>query len=360
MKIAFVLNSLANSGTNIATRDLIYQLMKAYNTVAIDVFVFDATDDGLHINVRTIKIDFFSKIDFSNYDIVHSSTLRSDLFVCVKKIFSFKKCNTKYVTSIHNIIEEDLLYTYGKVVSKVISLIWLEIKKNNDAIVVSSESMYAFYEDSIKVEKLHIIEYGRTIDPVVYFEVPDSDIKIISKLKTNYKIIGTIGTLTRRKNYSVVIDLLNRYEDYVWVCLGIGDEYENLLELIKQNKLENRVEFLGFRTDSRPYYKYFDLLFHPSRSEGFSLVLIDAMSHKTPLLLSKLNVYESILKEDMVFYFDLDNDLSLFNAFERLQNDKIQLSKAIEKSYSIYESKFSMDECGLKHYNIFKDLISSN
>lgn len=359
MRIAFILNSLANSGTNIATRDLIYQLKKSY-ILDIDVFVFDATDDGLHVNARTINIDFFSKVDFSKYDIVHSSTLRSDLFVCVKKLFSFKKDSAKYATSIHNIIEEDLLYTYGKFVSKVVSLIWLKIKKNNDAIVVSSESMYSFYQNLIDIKKLHIIEYGRTIDPVVDFEVPDSDIKIISKLKTNYKIIGTIGTLTKRKNYSVVIDLLNRYEDYAWVCLGIGDEYEILLELIKQNKLENRVEFLGFRTDSRPYYKYFDLLFHPSRSEGFSLVLIDAMSHKTPLLLSKLIVYESILKEDMVFYFDLDNNISLFNAFERLQQNGNQLSNAIEKSYAIYENKFSMDECGVKHYNIFKDLINSN
>jgi glycosyltransferase involved in cell wall biosynthesis len=359
MRIAFVLNSLANSGTNIATRDLICQLKKAY-VLDIDVFVFDATDDGLHINVTTIKIDFFSKIDFSKYDIVHSSTLRSDLFVCMKKIFSFKKCNTKYVTSIHNIIEEDLLYSYGKFVSKVISVIWIEIKKNNGAIIVSSQSMYVFYENLLNVKKLHIIEYGRSINPVSDFEVPNSDIKLIEKLRANYKVIGTIGTLTKRKNYSVVIDLLNRYQDYAWVSLGVGDEYEGLMELVKVNKLEDRVNFLGFRTDSRPYYKYFDLLFHPSRSEGFSLVLIDAMSHKCPLLLSKLLVYESILKEDMVFYFDLDDDGSLFKAFEMLQNDPNQRSKAIEKSYAIYETKFSMEECGLKHYKIFNDLIQSD
>ena len=97
MRIAFVLNSLANSGTNIATRDLICQLKKSY-FLDIDVFVFDSTDDGLHINARTIKINFFFKIDFSKYDIVLSSTLRSDLFVSIKKLFSFKKDRTKYAT----------------------------------------------------------------------------------------------------------------------------------------------------------------------------------------------------------------------------------------------------------------------
>jgi glycosyltransferase involved in cell wall biosynthesis len=356
MKIAFIFNDLSNTGTNIATRDLIYQLKKSHD-IDVDVYFLRAVNDEIDVFAKKTQIKFFTRIDFSIYDIVHSSTLRSDFFVSLNKMFRNKRIKTKFVTSVHSIIKEDLTYTYGKFISRLISPLWLNVKRNNDAIIVSSDSMYAYYKSIFKNKNLSIIQYGRSISPITDFLISDDDKQIILKLKSKFKIIGTVGSLIKRKNYVAVIDLLKRHEDFAWVCLGLGEEFENLKKLLKENDLDERVAFLGFKTDSRPYYKYFDLFFHPSRSEGFALVIIDAMSHEKPMLLAELDVYKSIIKDNMAFYFKLDDQESLNNAFEKINEDGVFVAKAVEKSFEIYKSNFSIEVYGLKHYNVFCDLL---
>jgi glycosyltransferase involved in cell wall biosynthesis len=358
MKIAFFLNNLSNTGTNIATRDLIFQLRKSQDIECIDVFFFDKVQNELEITENKIQISFFSIVNFSKYDIIHSSNLRSDFYVSINKsLFSVKK-GTKYVTSVHSIIPEDLSFTYGNFISKLISPIWIKVKKNNDAIIVSSDSMFEYYKHLFINKNLNIIEYGRSIEPVNSFEIPETDIELISSFKKEYKVIGTVGSLIKRKNYEAVISLLKKNENYGWICLGLGEEHDNLLGLLKENILEQRVLFLGFKTDSRPYYKFFDLFFHPSRSEGFALVIIDAMSHKTPMLLSNLEVYKSIIKDDMAFYFELDDEVSLCNTFEKIDRGGISVEKVIEKSFLTYQTKFSIEKYGEKHFNIFNSLTA--
>lgn len=359
MKIAFVFNDLSNTGTNIATRDLIWQLKKS-SDIDVDVYFLRVANDEIDVFVKKTQIKFFSRIDFSVYDIVHSSTLRSDFFVSLNKVFKIKKMKTKFVTSVHSIIKEDLSYTYGSLVSKLISPAWLSVKGNNDAIIVSSDSMYGYYKNIFKNKNLNIIEYGRSIDPIVYFLIPDIDQQLILKLKSKFKIVGTVGSLIKRKNYVAVIDLLKKNENYAWICLGLGEEFENLNILLKENNLNERVVFLGFKTDSRPYYKYFDLFFHPSRSEGFALVIIDAMSHKKPMLLAELDVYKSIIKEDMAFYFKLDNQESLDHAVEKINEGGAIVANKVEKSFEVYKSNFSIEVYGSKHYNIFHNLTKFN
>lgn len=356
MRVAFIFNSLSNTGTNIATRDLIYQLIKSYD-LDIDVFYFDALEDELVINSVEKQIKFFDRIDFSNYNIVHSSNFRSDVYVFLNKTFLFNGKQTKYVTSVHSIIEEDFTFTHGKLVSKLIAPFWLRLKRNNDAIFVSSDSMLRHYQVLFQNRNVNTIEYGRSIEPIDGYQIPKEDIESILDLKSKFKTIGTVGSLIRRKNYSSTISLLKNHHDYAWICLGAGDDLQNLMALVKENSLENRVLFLGFKKDSRPYYQYFDMFFHPSRNEGFPLVVIDAMSHKVPMLLANLSIYKSIIKEDMASYFELDDELSLLRAFSKIASSQTFAANAIENCFLTYNTKFSLEEYGRKHYQVFQCLI---
>lgn len=354
MKIAIILNSLAASGTNIATKDFIDELIKNHK-FEVTVFSLKKFQKGDLIFENVKIFNFFSTIPFYKYDIIYSCTFRSDLYVYLNKKITKKNGKTKFVNTIHNIIEEDLYYDYGFFISKIFSRFWLYIKKCNDKIVVSSESMLKYYENSIHKNKLNLIEYGRSKNSFPNFQIPINDVKLISKLQENYTIVGTIGSFIKRKNYTLVVDLLLKYDELAWVSLGTGEEEENIKDLITRNGLESRVLFLGNRPDSRPYYNFFDLFFHPSRSEGFALVLIDAMSNKKSILLARLPVYKSILKDDMVFYFELDNNKSLFNAFNKLKQNHNSTNVVVEKAYNIYINRFSISKYGNKYANLFKN-----
>jgi glycosyltransferase involved in cell wall biosynthesis len=158
----------------------------------------------------------------------------------------------------------------------------------------------------------------------------------------------------------LTVDLLNSDSNIAWVCLGEGEDLEFLQKLVVENELSDRVFFVGFRSDSRPYYKFFDLFFHPSNSEGFPLVIIDAMSSKTPILIPKLEVYGSILKSDMVYYFDQNCNISLCNGLCEILNNSDQLKQKTHDSFNYYENNLSIEAYGKKYFNLLNDLSPKN
>lgn len=354
MKIAIILNSLSSTGTNIATKDFVDELLKKQN-IEITVFSLKSFKKGDLMFENVKFFSFFSIVKFQNFDIVYSSTLRSDFYVFLNKSIIRNNGKAVFITTIHNIIVEDLYYDYGLIISTIFSKFWMILKRNNDKVVVSSESMLKHYEKSFDKSKLSLIEYGRSKVGLPKFILPLSDSTQILKLKENFNIVGTIGSLIKRKNYILVIDLLLKYDHLAWVCLGTGEDEMNLKDLVKENALQNRVLFLGNRPDSRPYYSFFDVFFHPSKSEGFALVLIDAMSNKCPILLARLSVYKSILKDDMVFYFDLDNKNSLFQKFQVILSDINSTNLNIQKAFDVYENRFSITKYGKNYFKLFKN-----
>ena len=246
MRIAIILNSLSSTGTNIATKDFIDQLLKKED-VEISIFSLKPYQKGdlKFENVKTFN--FFSIIEFRNFEIIYSSTLKSDFYVFLNKNIIRNNGKAVFVTTIHNIIKEDLHYDYGLFISTIFSKLWIFVKRNNDKVVVSSASMLKHYEKSFDKSQLNLIEYGRSKVGFPKYEVPLSDIIQISKLKENFTIVGTIGSLIKRKNYVLVIDLLLKYDHLAWVCLGTGEDEMNLKDLVKENALQNRVLFLGNR-----------------------------------------------------------------------------------------------------------------
>jgi len=351
MKIAYILPSLANKGPIIATRDIIKSLL--YNTnVEMTVYYFDDNVE-LDMLVPAHRISFFEKIDFSIYDVVHSCNIRPDIYLWVHSYFGFSKLKNKMVSSMHNVMSEELTLTYGSLISKIVTPIWILALKAFKFVTVSSNTMFNYYVNFLDSSKLVIIPYGREIlEDIV---VPEEDTIKISFIKKQYKVIGTIGSLTKRKNTEQVIEFLSRNSDYALISLGAGEELDDLIKLSKSLNLENRVLFLGTRPDSRHYYKYFDIFCLPSRSEGFALVVIDAMAYKLPIILSNLDVYQDILTSEDVAFFDLDNISSFIKAVEYVEQNKIKL---IENAFKKYQSIFSIDAYSKQYIGLYNKVMN--
>ena len=79
--------------------------------------------------------------------------------------------------------------------------------------------------------------------------------------------------------------------DYILKIAGAtdGQYYHELLELIRQHNLENKVEFLGVLTGTKlsQLYAGAKWLFLVSESENFGNVVIEALCQSTPVVASK-------------------------------------------------------------------------
>ena len=95
-------------------------------------------------------------------------------------------------------------------------------------------------------------------------------------------VLGQVGRFNKVKNHLFTLDVFciiaQHNEKAVLVLIGDGSEEEKepIINRIRQYGLEQKVLFLGLRDDASQLMCGFDALIHPSFSESFSLVLIEA------------------------------------------------------------------------------------
>ena len=86
------------------------------------------------------------------------------------------------------------------------------------------------------------------------------------------------------KGFDLLIEawaqIADRYPEWILEIAGEGTEKSrnDLLEIAKNNKVENRIRFLGFRKDIDAVMRESSIFVLSSRIEGFGMVLIEAMS----------------------------------------------------------------------------------
>ena len=159
MKIAFILPSLANKGPGIVVKDLCEGLQKIGHRCK--VFYFDDIK-GLEISCEVEQIKFFQKINFAEWDIIHTHMLRPDLWVFLHRPLIGKR-NQKFITTIHQNIKDSLTLDYGKFKASFFGKLWrLSLKRFDNVVVLTQSHMNSIPE--IDDERKVVIFNGRDID----------------------------------------------------------------------------------------------------------------------------------------------------------------------------------------------------
>lgn len=103
-------------------------------------------------------------------------------------------------------------------------------------------------------------------------------------------LLISVGELNQNKNQSVVIramaELQNANVHYL-LC-GQGELLQELRQLAEELKVQKQVHFLGFRNDVLELYRCSDVFVFPSKREGLSVALMEAMASGLPVICSKI------------------------------------------------------------------------
>ena len=103
-------------------------------------------------------------------------------------------------------------------------------------------------------------------------------------------VIGQIGRLYATKNQVFSLDLFQALLAKEGNCrllfIGDGSDAPMLREKAQELSIENRVSFLGVRTDVSRLINSFDMLLLPSLYEGLPIVTIEAQANGLPILCS--------------------------------------------------------------------------
>lgn len=108
----------------------------------------------------------------------------------------------------------------------------------------------------------------------------------------NEKVIyGFIARFELQKNPLFLLDILNeiaqKQENSHFVIIGAGAMEQQMLDKIKNLKLDERISWLGRREDIKQFYMAFDAFLLPSLYEGLPVVGIESQAAGLPVFFSE-------------------------------------------------------------------------
>ena len=345
MKVAIIIPNLSRNGPIIYVEYLVEYLLKI--GVIVEVYCFENVDNikGLDVKIRRVK--FLNSVNFDEYDIVHSHTIKADLFA----LKHFYKIKNKWVITTHNLYKMDLSLLYSPLKSFVISFIWRIAFYYCRNIIVFSRSMKEYYLKEIGLKNYGIIRTGVPVGHVKNIDENDYEKLII--LKKKYSIIGSSGHLIKRKGFHQLVSFLSRNPCCAVVIIGEGKERESLIQQANDLGVRDRLLLLGFKSDAVSYYKYFDLFILPSYTEGLPLALLEALAVGLPIVCSRLDNYKDHFLEDDVSFFNLDDIESLSKSVAMTLRNKELFA---ERSKLLYSQKFSTAKMAQIHYDYYVNI----
>ena len=119
------------------------------------------------------------------------------------------------------------------------------------------------------------------------------------KLPLEIPVVGIAGRLVYTKGADLLIRaaprVRTRFPAVRFVLIGEGAEKNALRRLAEAESVSDAVVFTGYRSDARQLLPAFDILAAPSRDEGLSLSVLEAMGCGIPAVASRLGGIPSLL-----------------------------------------------------------------
>lgn len=216
--------------------------------------------------------------------------------------------------------------------------------------------------NDLKEKKIFDISKMRLVkDPIV--NIIDVRRKIIEKSNLDFSYCLSIGRLSKQKNFSFLIKNFNQiikiYPEIHLVIIGEGEERRNLLNLIHQENLKDRIHLIGFQKNIYKYLKNAEFFILSSLWEDPGFVLLEAASSRIPIISSDCrNGPKEILQNGSGGYLFKNNDPDSFmNTFKNFYFDKkkVNQKKLFEKK--IKALKISKYYSKIYHFNAIKKLL---
>lgn len=174
-----------------------------------------------------------------------------------------------------------------------------------------------------------------------------------------------VGRLHEQKGLDVLLEAVSQVLQHApdmgirLQLLGDGPLHEELRSLADSLGISAHVEFLGQRETVTEYLKQADIFVLPSRAEGISNALLEAMACGLPAVVSKIPGNVDVVeqgKNGLVFTVDdpesLADSLLLLLTQEKL---RAELGRAARRTV---EAGYSLDYVADQYINIYRELLS--
>ena len=169
----------------------------------------------------------------------------------------------------------------------------VKVLNNVEKVIANSEyTKNLAINNGVDKEKVIIINPG--VDPAQELNKKSLE-KVESLLKTKSPRLITVSRFDKRKNHEKIImslrNLKQIYPDIVYICIGFGEEEENIKDLVKELNLGSQVMFFkDISSDlknsliAKSDIFVMPSIIHKTSVEGFGIAYLEAAQYGVPSL----------------------------------------------------------------------------
>jgi glycosyltransferase involved in cell wall biosynthesis len=155
-------------------------------------------------------------------------------------------------------------------------------------------------------------------------------------------LLLSMGRLHEAKAHDVTLNALTLIPDAVLWIAGVGPLEAKLKAMALALGVEDRVRFLGWRTDPSALYRAADICVFPSRYEPLGNVVIQAWAHALPVVAAASQGPAALIRDDGDgLLVPIDDSEALATAIRRLMDDPALRTRLAGNGLGRVEAEFS-------------------
>jgi len=187
------------------------------------------------------------------------------------------------------------------------------------------------------------------------------------KLRIDDLLIGTVGRLQAEKDqatlikaFALAIDNLQKHNVKLLI-IGDGPEKQALEDIAAKTGVSESVIFLGARDDIPNLLTALDIFVLPSRGEGISNTILEAMACGLPVIATKVGGNPELVDENVTgLLVPVNNSESMAEALLSYIKDTKQVKRHGLAGRKRVEALFSLDKMIENYTQVYDSLLVTN
>lgn len=237
----------------------------------------------IDLNINSARYAIFkitTLIKRERPDIVFSTLSHLNLLISIVRPLFSKKI--KFIARESNTVS--IKNKYQKY-PRLFNWLYKVFYNNFDLIICQSKYMKDDLVDNYHINPIKTVVINNPINVENVLKKSKDEKILFDTSKVN---LIAVGSLSLQKGFDILLPVISKLDDRFHLSiLGEGKEKKELTNLVKELKIEEKVDFLGFQDNPYKYMNQADIYILSSRYEGFPNVVLEANLCGTPVVAFK-------------------------------------------------------------------------
>ena len=237
------------------------------------------------------------------------------------------------------------------------------IRRGSRNVVFVSQSLRETLASRLKISPLRTTVIPNGIDTKAFQPARDESIRRALGIPPESIVVGAIGNVRPAKAYDDFLraarSLVTRSNRFYFIIAGQygGAIADDLMRLRSELGLEERVFFLGLRSDVATVLHNLDVFALSSRSEGFSIACVEAMACGVPVVATRCGGPEEILDAESGILVARESPSELADAIYRISQEPQLARQMVDSALERARKEFSLGSMLAKYEALFETVV---